>query len=268
MSMTVAARTAQNLVGMMFEGDAVIRAKQSNGTLGKPIGPISPLKLAINPGDATIKTRTLRLRGMYNQRADPVVMESAEPTVALETDDAGGELILLALRATASAIAEGAGTVVSTVVPVPFKDSWLQLPHRNITLAGFSGKHANDSALVVDTDYGLQDIWLQHGMVWIPASSTIAVDEGCKWSYTYKAVSGTGILGNQVSQVTLQIELFGVNRVNQKPVKVTIYECTVNKATEVDFAANDYIKPNFSGVMTTPIGKSAPYLIEELTFAP
>lgn len=63
------------------------------------------------------------------------------------------------------------------------------------------------------------------------------------------------------------MEIFGANRVNQKPVKVTIYECTVNKATEVDFAANDYIKPNFSGVMTTPTGQSAPYRIEELTFA-
>lgn len=268
MTMTVAARTAQNLSGVMFEGDILLRQKLADGTLGKPIGPISPLKMALNPGDTAIKTRPLKLRGMFGQRADPVVMEAAEPTVALETDDAGSELILLALRATASAITESGGTAVNTVVPVKFKGSWLQLPQRNIALAGFSGKHANDSALAVDTDYGLQDIWLQHGLIWIPDTSSIAVDEACKWSYTYKAVSGTGILGNQVSQVTLQIEMFGVNRVNQRPVKVIIFECTLNKATEVDFAANDYIKPNFSGVMTTPVGKSAPYLIEELTFAP
>ena len=264
---TVRARSAQNLAGMIFEGDAVIRARQADGTLGKPIGPISPLKLAINPGDATIKTRTLRLRGLYNQRADPVVMESAEPTFALETNDAGGELILLALRATSTAIAESGGAAVDEAVQVKFKDSWLQLPHRNIVAAGFGGKHANDSALVVETDYGLQDIWLQHGLIWIPEASTIAVDEACKWSYAYKAVSGSSLLGNQIAQVTMHIELFGTNRVNQQPVKVTVFECTVNKATEVDFAANDYIKPNFSGVMTTPVGKTAPYEIEELIFA-
>lgn len=268
MSATTDARAAQNLTGMMFEGDAVVRVYQSDGTLGKPIGPISPLKLAINPGDATIKTRTLHLRGMAGQRADPVVMDPAEPTFALETDDAGGELLLLALRATSSAIAESGGSAVNTVVAVKFKDSWLQLPQRNIVVAGFSGKHANDSALTAGTDYGLQDLWLQHGMIWIPAASTIAVDEACKWSYTYKAVSGQALLGNQISQVTMQVELFGTNRVNKKAVKVTIFECTVNKATEVDFAANDYIKPNFSGVMTTPTGKTAPYQIEELTFAP
>ncbi|MER2526365.1 MAG: hypothetical protein ABTR07_00375 [Candidatus Competibacter denitrificans] len=265
---TVRARAAQNLAGMIFEGDTILRVKLDDGTLGKPIGPISPLKLAINPGDATIKTRELHLRGMAGQRADPVTIESAEPTFAMETDDAGGELLLLALRASESALAEGGGSVTDEVVPVKFKDSWLQLPHRNIVLAGFVGKHANDSALVAETDYGLQDIWLQHGMIFIPGDSTIAVDEACKWSYAYKAVSGKTLLGNQVAQVTMQVELFGTNRVNKKPVKVTIFECTVNKATEIDFAANDYIKPNFSGVMTTPVGKSAPYQIEELAFAP
>lgn len=265
---TVRARSAQNLAGMIFEGDTMIRVRQSDGTLGKPIGPISPLKLAINPGDAEIKTRELHLRGMAGQRADPVVMGAAEPTFALETDDAGKELILLALRATSTALAESGGSVVDGVVPVKFKDSWLQLPHRNIVAAGFSGKHANNSALVAEDDYGLQDLWLQHGMIFIPGASTIAVDEACQWSYAYNAVSGATLLGNQIAQVTLQIELFGTNRVNQKPVKVTVFECTVNKATEIDFAANDYIKPNFSGVMTTPEGKSAPYQIEELTFAP
>lgn len=268
MSMTTIAKTAQNLVGVAYEGDAIIQVKQPDMTLGKIIGPISPLKMAINPGEVSIKTRELRNRGLYGQKADPIVDKTAEPTVALETDDAGEELILLALRATRAAITETGGSAVDTVVPAPFKGSWLQLPHRNISATGFAGKHANDSALVVDADYGLQDIWLQHGLIWIPDTSAIAANEACKWSYVYNTVSGTRLLGNQLAQITLRIEFLGINRVNKKQTRIVIHETTINKSTDLDFAANDYIKPNLSGVMTTPVDKVAPYEIEELTFAP
>lgn len=262
------ARLAHNLVGMVFEGDVLLRPKQADGSLAKAIGPISPVKLAISAGDAKITTRPLRLRGKFGQRADPFTSEAAESTVVLETDDAGESLILLALRATSAAISEAGGTVTNGVTKVVDKGAWLVLPNRNIVASGFAGKHANDTALVAGTDYVLDPIWLIHGMIWIPPGSTITPGEDCKWSYTYKGVTGTALYGSQVAQVTFQLEMFGTNRIDSKPVHVVIHETTVNKSTEVDFAANGYIKPNFSGVMTTPVGKPSPYLIESLTFAP
>lgn len=264
---TALARAAQNLVGVVFEGDVMMWPKQADGLWGNAIGPVSPIKLAISPGDAKITTRPLRLRGMFGQRADPFTSEAAESTLVMETDDASKEVILLALRGTSSLISEAGGTVTNGVTAVKEKGTWLQLPNRNIVAAGFAGKHANDTALTAGTDYVLENIWLQHGLIWIPSVSTIAANEACKWSYTYKAVTGTSIQGSQIAQVTMKIEMFGVNRIDSRPVHVLIHETTVNKATEIDFAANGYIKPNFSGVMTTPVGKSSPYEIEYLTFA-
>ncbi|MBK7982103.1 MAG: hypothetical protein IPP10_14580 [Candidatus Competibacteraceae bacterium] len=268
MTATVDARAALQLKGAIYEGDILIRFKDANGNFGARIGPISPVKLAINPGETTVKTRTLKLRKMWGQRADPVTTEAAEPKVAFETDDANAELIRLALRGTVEAVNEAAAAdVTDEAVPVPRKGDWLQLPHRNIAVAGFSGKHAAGAVLVAGTDYVLQDIWLQYGLVWIPATSTIAPNEACKWSYDAGAVTGTNLIGNTEAQVTLNVEMFGTNRVDQSSIHLVIHEIAVTSATETDFAGSDYFKPQFSGVMSTPNGKAGPYEIETLTFA-
>lgn len=267
MTATASARLAQNLDGAFYEGDVIIRAKDINGAWGKLIGPISPLKIAINPGKATTVNRKLRLRGQWGQIANSIASESAEPTVAFETDDAGKELLLLAMRATRTDLSEASGTVTGEVTAVPFKGSWLQLPKRNISATAFSGKHANDSALAAGTDYVLQDIWLEYGLIWIPETSTIAVAEACKWTFTHGAVTGPKIKGNQLSQVSLNIELFGVNRTDSSRVHLVIEEAVVSEGADLDFAATDFFKPNFGGIMVTPSGKDAPYYLEQLTLA-
>ncbi|MGB2971454.1 MAG: hypothetical protein WBD29_03680 [Candidatus Competibacter sp.] len=268
MTATVDARAAQQLKGAIYEGDILIRIKDANGNWGGRIGPITPAKLALNPGETTVITRTLKLRGMWGQRADPVTTEAAEPTVAFETDDANAELIRLALRGTFETVSEAAAAdVTDEVVAVPRKGDWLQLPHRNIAVAGFAGKHAAGAALVAGADYVLQDIWLQYGLVWIPPASSIAPGELCKWSYDAGAVAGTNLIGNTEAQTTLSLEMFGTNRVDRSSIHLTIHEIAVTSATETDFAGSEYFKPQFSGVMSTPNGKAGPYEIETLTFA-
>jgi len=264
---TVAARAAHHLTGMFFEGDVLIRARDINGAWGKRIGPVSPVKLAINPGSASTISRKLRLRGQWGQVADTVANESAEPTLQFETDDAGQELILLAMRATSEAISEAGGTATDEVTAVPAKGTWLQLPDRNIAVTGFAGKHANDSALTEGTDYVLQDIWLQYGLIFIPETSTISVAEACKWTYTHGAVSGSRITGNRMAQVNLNIELFGVNRTDNSKVHLVVHESVVSEGADLDFAATDFFKPNFSGTLITPSGQAGPYYIEPLTLA-
>ncbi len=267
MTATTSARQAQNLDGMFFEGDVLIKTKDVNGAWGKTIGPISPIKLAINPGSSKTINTKLRLRRQWGQVKNTVASDAAEPSVKFETDDAGKELILLALRATSTPIDEASGTITDGVTAVPFLGSWIELPHRNIAVTGFSGKHANDSALTAGTDYVLQDIWLEYGRVWIPETSTITAAEACKWSYTHGAVSGTRITGNQLSQVTLFLEMFGVNRVDSSKVHVVVPEIVVSEGADLDFAATDFFKPNFSGTLVTPSGWDGPYYIEPLTLA-
>lgn len=267
MTVTVNSRAAQGLKGAIYEGDIIIRFKDSNGEWGQRIGPISPVKLALNPGEVTIMTRPLKLRGMWGQRVDPVTSEAAEPTVAFETDDTNAELIRLALRGTRQTVTQAAATVADTVVAVPRTGDWVQLPHRNIAITGFSGKHGNDAVLVDGTDYELQDIWLQYGLVWIPSGSSIAADEECQWSYTAGAVTGSNLIGNTESQTTLNLEMFGTNRVDRSSIHLVVHEIAVSSATETDFAGSEYFKPQFSGVMSTPTGKAGPYEIETLTFA-
>lgn len=269
MTATVDARAAQKLRGAIYEGDVMLRFKDALGNYGARLGPISPVKLALNPGETTIMTRALKLRGQWGQRVDPVTTEAAEPTVAFETDDTNAELIRLALRGTINTVSQTAETVADEIVAVARKDDWLQLPHKNISMTGFSGKHASaGSALVAGTDYELQDIWLQYGLVWIPAGSSIAANEACEWSYSAGAVTGSNLIGNTEAQTTLNLEMFGINRVDRSPMHLVIHEIAVSSASETDFAGSEYFKPQFSGVMSTPPGKSGPYEIETLTFAP
>ncbi|TVR59426.1 MAG: hypothetical protein EA420_15955 [Candidatus Competibacteraceae bacterium] len=265
---TPLARSAHNLVGMFFEGDVLIRARDVNGVWGKRIGPVSPIKLAINPGSATTIERKLRLRTQWGQVADSVANESAAPTVAFETDDAGSELLLLAMRATETPISVAQGQRNQQVTAVPHKGSWLQLPDRNIASAGFSGRKANATALTAGTDYVLQDIWLEHGLIWIPEASTINVDEACDWTYNYGAVAGRKITGNVLAQVNLNIELFGVNRTDSSKVRLFIHEAVVAEGADLDFAATEFFKPNFGGTLITPTGQAGPYFIEPLTLTP
>ncbi len=268
MTSTVNARAEQKLRGAIYEGDILIRIKDSSGNWSGNIGPISPAKLAINPGETTVTTRTLKLRGMWGQRADPVTTEAAEPKVAFQTDDTNAELIRLALRGTLEPVTQVAAAVAAEVVAVPRVGDWLKLPHKNIAMAGFSATHAGaGAALIEGVDYELQDIWLQYGLVWIPAGSAIAADEACEWTYAAGAVSGTNLIGNTEAQTTLAIEMFGTNRVDGDSIHLSIHEVAVTSATEADFAGSDYFKPQFSGVMSTPLGKPGPYEIEILTFA-
>lgn len=271
MTATTDARTQFNLNGLLLEGDILIRIQDANGNYGKKIGPISPVKLSLNSGDATIIERKLRLRGMFGQVANTDVTDPGTASVSFETDDSGSELILPSLRATAVDVAEGSGSVTDGVVAVPLLGSWLDLPHRNIAMTGFSGKKANDTVLVAGTDYVAQDIWLKFGRLWIPAGSAITAGENCKWSYIYGAVSGTRLLGNTLSQVKLEIEFFGKNRSAKSgepaDIYLKIFETTVSKGTDLDFAATDYFKPNFSGTLATPLGQSAPYQLEILSIA-
>lgn len=265
---TPLARAAHNLVGMFFEGDVIVRARDSSGTWGKRIGPISPIQLAINPGSVSTIERRLRLRGQWGQVADSVANEAAAPTVAFQTDDAGSELLLLAMRATETPISVAQGTRTNQVTAVPHKGSWLQLPDRNISVTGFSGRNASAEALVANIDYVLQDIWLEHGLVWIPETSSIVVDEACDWTYTYGAVAGRKIVGNVLAQVNLNIELFGVNRTDSSKIHLVIHEAVVSEGADLDFAATDFFKPNFSGTLITPAGQAGPYFIEPLTLTP
>lgn len=272
MTATTAARSAFNLNGLILEGDILIRIQDEAGAYGPRVGPISPIKLALNAGDSTIAERKLRLRGMYGQITNSVVTEAGIPTVAFETDDAGSNLILPSLRATEEAVDEDAGSVTDGVTAVPRLGDWLVFPHRNIAVTGFAGKKADGTtALTANTDYVAQDIWLKFGRLWIPATSGITAAESCKWTYTYGAVSGTRLLGNTRSQVKLEIEFFGVNRAAQagepRDIYLKIFEATVNKGSELDLAASDYFKPNFSGTMVTPLGQSSPYYVEFLSFA-
>jgi hypothetical protein len=202
MTATVDARAAQQLKGAIYEGDILIRIKDANGNWGGRIGPISPAKLALNPGETTVITRTLKLRGMWGQRADPVTTEAAEPKVAFETDDANAELIRLALRGTFEAVSEAAAAdVTDEVVAGAAQGRLAPAPapqYRRRRLCGQArgrrgaGRPARTTCCKTS---GCNTAWCGFRL-----TSTIAPGELCKWSYDAGAVAGTNLIGNTEAQ--------------------------------------------------------------------
>lgn len=260
------ARSARGIVGGFYSGSALIRVKDVYAAWGDIIGPLDISTLELSPGTGKKVLRKINLLGQEGQVLDSVTGEAGTPTIKVTFTDSGRELFAMGLRGTVATVSESGSTRSDKVVAVINKGSWMSLGDRNIQVAGFSGKHANNNSLSADTDYILDATMLKYGFIYIPTGSGLSAAENAKWSYTYLSTTGYKIASNKLPELRLWLYLAGKNRATSSPATVEVYEAVVD--SEKGFAANgEFVMNSFSGEATTPSGKSEPFCVEDLTFA-
>jgi hypothetical protein len=271
---TSLARAAQNLYPAFYELDILIRIQASDGTYGQRIGPIESTTVAITPSVPNKITQLSALRGRTGQANASVSVPNEAPKIGLAfADSANADLVRLALKGETTSLTQASSTATNTVMAVPYLGSWLRLGHRNIQTTGFSGKLANDTALVANTDYVIDATWLKSGLVWIPATSNIPAGNACKWSYTYYAVSGTITQGDKLSSMTIDLVGFGKNLVRdsagvQQELELEVWQVDLDSNATFNFRSEGQtLTFDFTGTLITPSGKDSPYEIRYPVFA-
>jgi len=257
------ARSDLGFEGGIFSGDLYVRFKNNAGVFGPKIGPINGTTLILNPGAGDQIERISKMRGQVGQALDSIV-DAATPQVTLGFDDISDDLWQMIFRGTTTAINESGGTASAEDL-VSVDGGWVDLANRNITTwTSLTGASATPT-YVDGTDYEAE---LNHGMVFTRPGGSIGDGTDLEANYTYLAVTGYRVAGNQLDELRAEITLLGVNRASGVPVKVLVREGVLTPDSQPDFmSSTEFVAAAFSGTMVTPSGQSNAYFIERLTLA-
>lgn len=77
--------------------------------------------------------------------------------------------------------------------------------------------------------------------------------------YTYKSITGTKILGEQVQTKPFQVLLDMKNRVSGLDAQMIYHQWNASAPDVLDLASDDFINITLEGEVITPTGKSSPY---------
>jgi hypothetical protein len=251
----------QNLRPIQFMGDARIRVCNGSDPWGPLVGPISATKMLVDPGKSSLLVAKYNTIELYGQIAGAIPIPG-DPQISLTFDAANKNVLALGFRGLVATINNAGATVTNQVVAVPHLGSWLRFSHRNISSTGFSGKTHSDTVLVAGTDYVLNDLGLKLGYIWIPSDSSIPVNDQCKWSYTYGAVTGYHIDGAQLTDLHMNIQMAVVNRMTGGYGFVEVFDAAINPTSLPDLTESKQQDIQFQGMMVTPIGATAPFVFE------
>lgn len=223
-------------------------------------GPFEATKFAIKP-NSDLKEMTSRGRSTYGQVIESVPLpQPADFSVTF--GEVNRESLALALFGTASALAQGSGTVTDEVITMTAAkmDRWLQLSKQNIADAGFVVTNSGATVTYVEgTDYVVNR---RLGLVKPLSSGDIASTGDIKVDFGYSAISGTKIAGATQSQVRAKFKLDGINFADQLPVIVTVWEGVLTPDSEFDFLQDEFAEVALTGRLKTPTGKTEPFEVE------
>lgn len=246
---------AQVFVGA---GDLYInRIDPATGLSAGLAGPFYADKFAVK-ANTTMKEKKSKGLATYGQVIGSVALQDpAEIEITLS--QTGRDGMAMALLGTASALSQGAGSIVDEVI-VAKHGYWVQLSKQNFQVAGFSVKHTSGApTYVLGTDY---EVNYQLGMVRILSTGAILNGASIKVSGTYLAFTGSQIAGATQAQVRGEFILDGKNFADDKPVIVRVWQAVLSSGELFDFLSDDFGDIPLKGKMETPSGKTSPFVVE------
>lgn len=202
-----------------------------------------------------IKERKSRMRGTYGQVLDTVPLKQpAQFSVTL--DDINKDNLALAFMGTVSNYTQAATTVTDEAVTAKH-DKFVELAHRNV-----SGVVVTDSGggttYALDTDYELN---ARLGLIKALSTGSITDGQALLVDYAAGAIAGNQVQGGSEPLIRGAFMLDGKNFANDSLVIVDVWEATLAPTSEFDFLAEDFAPIELGGSLTTPTGKSEPYVV-------
>ena len=213
-------------------------------------------KFALKP-NSEIKSKKAKGRYNYGQTLATIALPG-EADISVVFGEVNKSNIALAFmgKLTARNIAAG-GTVVDEPI-VAKLDKFVPLLQQNLGAAVVVSHTTGSPSYVLGTDFEVN-----YRFGWIKALSTgaIAADQALKIDYVSNAIAGSTIRGSVNAQLRCAIKFDGKNFVDGSPADVEVYEAVLTPSEEFDFLADDWGQLTLTGKMTTPLGKSEPYLV-------
>lgn len=211
-------------------------------------------KFAIKPNSERLE-RESRARNKRGQVIASVALtKPAEIEIVL--GEVNSQTMRLAFQATASALAQGAGTMVDQAVTAKL-DAWVPIGFRNITAAGLTVQDVTDTTTyVLGTDY---EINYRLGMLRALSGGGIAGGDVLHIDGGYVAVSGSKYAGAVKPQVRARLLLDGRNLVDGSDVECEVYEAVLSVDSQFDFLGDNWSDVTLKGTLVTPTGKTEPF---------
>ena len=233
----------------------------SSGVRTGFIGPINATKFAISPGKAESLDRISYMRDTFGQALDSVIFPGVS-SLAIDTDDAGAEVLQYALLGTLSGISDSQGEV-STEAAVARLGKWVKLAKRNVSDVTVTDDDPNTPESFTNPGDYLLDATA--GMIFCNTTGDMVDGEGLVLAYKYGARSGSEIVAATQTEVRAYVRMDGKNLANQKKVEIIIPEAVLTPSGELDVAGKKFVSFSLSGSLVTRTGETGPFYYRELT---
>lgn len=243
--------------GRGFLGEGDVLADIFNPTTGayanayQPFGEAS--KFSVSSGADTIEAVS-KGRNRRGQLVASVAL--AKPgEIEIVLTEVNALTLQMALGATVSAMAQGAGTLNAQVTAQ--LDKWVDLGKRNIAEAGLSVKlHGSSTTYAAGTDYLIN---YHLGKIKVLSSGAIAAAAALDVAGSYSAVSGDLLKAGTQPQIRARLLFDGRNLVDYSDAEVEVWEAVMAPTSPIDFMSDKLVDITLKGKMVTPAGKDSPY---------
>jgi hypothetical protein len=245
--------------GFLLEGTAYFdRLDSSGAATGLVLIPgITALSFGVK---SDLKEITSKDRGYYGQVIATVAIPKpteVKATFANATKDG----IALALMGTSSSLNEGAHTVAAEDATAHL-DKWVELAHRNVTASSVVVKDAATGLItyVENTDY---EINYALGLFRAIPAGAVTEAEALHVDYNCAAYAGWKVQGVTSPTATGRLILDGRNLINNKSVRLEAYHLLLVADGDFNIMSDNLAEYSFSGRMSTPSGKTEPFILEQ-----
>jgi hypothetical protein len=212
-------------------------------------------KFALKP-NSEIKSKKSKGRDDYGQTLATVALPD-EADISVTFGEVNQNNIALAFMGRQSALNVAGGAITAEEI-VAKLEKFVPLSKGNLSESVTVTNTDASTTFVKGTDY---EVNYAFGWIKALAAGAIDADQALKVTATSNAVTGTTIRGSVDAQLRTQIKFDGKNFVDGSPVDVEVYEAVLAPSDEFDFLAEDWGQLTLTGKMTTPLGRSEPYVV-------
>lgn len=246
---------AREQVGLLYEGNVLLR-RWVNGALdAKMIGPIEATKLSLK-SENEVKPRYTKRRGFWGKKVGSV-SKGKPSTFSLGFNGVDPELMALLFLGETAALALGSGSITGESVTL-YHDKWVKVSQRNISSVAITGS-VEGTDFEVDTRIGA-----------IKALSTGNLTDGgaVTFNASYGGVTGTTIKGGTQSTVEVEVVMDGRNLEDLSDAYVRVPKVALTPSSDMDLLADDYVTAEFSGEIELVDGEAAEFYVDDnVTYA-
>lgn len=196
------------------------------------------------------------MRDTYGQVFDTVMLKQPAQ-ISVTLDDINKDNLALAFMGTVGAYTQTGSTVTDKAITAQH-DVSVDLAYRNVSLVIVTDS-AGVTTYTAGTDY---EIHARLGMIKVLSTGTIADAAALLIDYTYGSIAGNQVQGGTDPIIRGAFRLDGKNFADDSVVIVDVWEGVLSPSSEFDFLADDFSPIELAGSITTPSGKSEPYVVQ------